>query len=838
VGQAIPQFLTAVDLTTLGAPAPLQLPTMSLEIAFSNGPLDTTPVWTEIAPDLLGHTIQVGRQHQLDRVNPSTLKGSLDNRAGNYSPWDTTSPYYNLLTSTDSNFETAAGSASAGSWAATAGTLTPSTITHLYGGSAAELTASGTQETIVNGKYACTGGAQYSAGAYLIDGGTPEAFEVGLNFYTSGGSLIGSTIFGSPITDNNATWTQGTVTATAPSNATQMAVVVSSVATTSHIHFVDCVMLCLNPSNPTPASVGWTLGQTLPLVPGKPVRVREMWAATLHPRFYGFIDAVTPVPTDPLNQTATLDASDVLKLLNLKLLQNSTLYPTQVNSLSPLAYWRLNDPVGSLYATDSSGNGRNAAYAGPPTFLQPGAQFYDPNCAVTLTNGGTTPFGGSWVQAPVMPGQGGAGGFSFECWFKTTAIEQQIFTWGANAGTFPTAVWLGVDANGHLGLFDGNAQVAPWAGVTEEIASVAPVNDGNWHHAVVTMSAPTTSSTWTVYLDGASIGGWAGEYWSETFAAPLYVGGLFSLVSGIGGPVGTFDGAIDEVAVYGSVFTGANVTANYTVGSYFQNVEYTGQRIAKALIVAGFGSFPQNLATGSVLCQPETSSMTQTLCGDYCLGANDTENGLFYQDASGTVQFKDRHYPQTNPTTTTSQATLGDNTGTQFHYDVTGLTIPQDDLDLWPDVQTQRNNGVLQEVLNAASAKLYGYRTLQRTGLLMDSDNDALYLGQWLSYLYNSPLIRASAVLLSSLANGGANLPIMLGANLWDCFTLQRQGQGESQLHELNVLEGFTEVFDAAAGTLKTTWQLSPFEVSAAANLALIISSSTNGILDTNVIGG
>lgn len=810
--------------------------TVSLQVAFGHGPLDPNPVFTEIGSKILQFNTTMGRQHQLDRVEPSTLTAMLDGRNGEFAPWTTLSPYYNLLSNADA---TVAG----GTWAATAGTFALQSTRVLAGTSAGRLTSTGGTASAATAAgtsgYAVTPSSQYSVGAFFRAETTPQNVSVGVNWYTSSGTQIGVTVFGTAIADTTTGWTQATLTTTSPANAAFAAVVVSAASSGTLAHDFDCVQLSFNK---LALPIGWAPGQTSPMVPGKPVKGVATWSGVPYPFFYGFTDAWTPMPKDQVNQDYQLSATDVIKQLNLKYLSNPTLYPNTVLALSPLAYWRFSETSG-VNAADSSGNGRTATYWGGPNLAQNSAQMYDPSTSVSLQNGGTTGYGGSWIVAPNLPNQGGpsSGPFSFEAWFKTTSTSQQLLTMAANAGTHPTAVWFGVDGNGRGTLFDGIANLPPGTldglGWGAEVVTGPPVNDGLWHHVVVTMSqASGGTSLWGLYIDGVLQGSWSGETWNSTISLPLYVGGLFGRANSTEpNPIGTFDGSVDEVAVYGSVLTGAQVLNNFTVGSYFQNIELTGKRIAKALIVAGYGSYPQNLAAGTVLCQGETNPVTQSLCGDYVLIANDTENGLLYQDPTGTLQFKDRHYPQLNGTSTNSQATFGDNSAVAFNYDVTGLNIPQDDLDLWPSVKAQRNNGVIQEVVNVAAVAASGDRTLQRSGLIFETDADALILAQWLNYLYAFPLPRVAAVLLSSITGNGANLPQMLGRALWDAVTIQRQGPGESQLNAMMAVEAVQHAFDASDPSWKTTFQLSPFEVSAKANAVLIWGTGKWG---TNVWGG
>ena len=78
------------------------IPNLKVEVAFVNNPFDTSLTWTDISQYVLGCSTTMGRQHELQQVNPSTATISLfnsptshgDTTGGRFSPWNTNSPYY------------------------------------------------------------------------------------------------------------------------------------------------------------------------------------------------------------------------------------------------------------------------------------------------------------------------------------------------------------------------------------------------------------------------------------------------------------------------------------------------------------------------------------------------------------------------------------------------------------------------------------------------------------------------------------------------------------------------------------------------------------------------
>src|SRR6185437_1641889 len=69
-----------------GASVLPSLPTLSVQVGFTNNWADETIVWTDITAFVRAFRTTMGRQHQLDRVEASTAQITLDNRGGQFSP--------------------------------------------------------------------------------------------------------------------------------------------------------------------------------------------------------------------------------------------------------------------------------------------------------------------------------------------------------------------------------------------------------------------------------------------------------------------------------------------------------------------------------------------------------------------------------------------------------------------------------------------------------------------------------------------------------------------------------------------------------------------------------
>ncbi|HEX9803049.1 MAG TPA: LamG domain-containing protein [Gammaproteobacteria bacterium] len=108
--------------------------------------------------------------------------------------------------------------------------------------------------------------------------------------------------------------------------------------------------------------------------------------------------------------------------------------------------------------------------------------------------------------------------------------------------------WGWLDASGHIGISVGNDNSSK---------STTPVNDGTWHHVVLTRDA--TNGAYKIYIDGSLNK-------SGTSASGI-IGTPFSSIGRIedtGGSPEYLQGELDEVLIFDSVLSDAEVVAGYT----------------------------------------------------------------------------------------------------------------------------------------------------------------------------------------------------------------------------------------------------------------------------------
>jgi hypothetical protein len=212
---------------------------------------------------------------------------------------------------------------------------------------------------------------------------------------------------------------------------------------------------------------------------------------------------------------------------------------------SPLSYLRFNEESGSI-ANDSSGNTQIANWSGANHQKgATGALTYDNDKGV-LTAGDTLQFPGLPLNSTQL---------SVEAWFKTTGggvIFGSDNQTGSSAPTqYVPIVYIGTD---------GKLRGEFWMGSVQPITSPQAVNDGNWHHVV--LAGKTNSQS--LYLDGNLINSLTG-----TIVDLSAIRNLIGVAYTVNWPSAasdwySYNGYLDEVAVYPTALTASQVFSHYT----------------------------------------------------------------------------------------------------------------------------------------------------------------------------------------------------------------------------------------------------------------------------------
>ena len=249
-------------------------------------------------------------------------------------------------------------------------------------------------------------------------------------------------------------------------------------------------------------------------------------------------------------------------------------YTTEAVALGPDIYYKLDNASGAN-VTDSSGNAFTGTYNGTGTnftYGVPGALVdQSPNLAVTQKNNNACIFTPATASEPAS----GPTTYSEIVWFKVAAG----YALGGKLVGFENqrTTTVSTQYDRHI-YMDGNGKLVfgVWitsTGVPKSITTTPSYNDGGWHMAVSTMGA----AGMRLYVDGVLQASDANTV-SETFNATGYWRFGCGNLSGWGaaanwsGPNApsasqnyALQGSLDEVAVYPSQLSAANVAFLYFI---------------------------------------------------------------------------------------------------------------------------------------------------------------------------------------------------------------------------------------------------------------------------------
>ncbi|MFD3437671.1 polymorphic toxin-type HINT domain-containing protein [Streptomyces sp. NPDC058685] len=236
-------------------------------------------------------------------------------------------------------------------------------------------------------------------------------------------------------------------------------------------------------------------------------------------------------------------------------------YGTTVLDSRPQSYWRLGEAEGA--AANSTIEANLGKDRGTYTNVSLGAAG-----AITGDPGTAAGFNGSTSRVDLPTGTlKKSRDAAVEVWFKTfpggvggPLVGYQNKAWGTTPTTGVPMLYVGTD-----GLLRGQfstGTVAPITDITKY------VNDGKWHHAVLSASG----STQTLYLDGKLSGTTTGKQLVQGDLTYNQIGAANATTPaswpGWGATVGkSFAGTIDDVAVYHHPLGTAAVAGHYREGN-------------------------------------------------------------------------------------------------------------------------------------------------------------------------------------------------------------------------------------------------------------------------------
>jgi RHS repeat-associated protein len=308
--------------------------------------------------------------------------------------------------------------------------------------------------------------------------------------------------------------------------------------------------------------------------------------------------------------TATNSAGSATASSTSAAVASSSSYVGEVQAVGPVAFWQLDD--GSLgTAFDSSGNGNNGTYSSGVTDGMLDRPGFGAGGSLGLTGDSS-----AYVQMPVslLPEASSASEFTVQVWFKTSSASGVIVGTESVLGGDSSSDWgpvLYVDSSGYL---EGKAWLG---GSVSTLTSLAPVDDGNWHEAVLTV---TTGGSETLTVDGVQQA--TGTLGSGDLDAPYATIGAGYDYLWPGGQDGWtgFDGQIADVALYDSALSSSTIADQYNAAGITPSVtsapSVSGTPVAGQTLIVSAGSWTGSGSLSYAYQWQDCSSPAETSCSN------------------------------------------------------------------------------------------------------------------------------------------------------------------------------------------------------------------------------
>ena len=523
--------------------------------------------------------------------------------------------------------------------------------------------------------------------------------------------------------------------------------------------------------------------------------------------FSGFVDT-WPQSYAQFMGMSEMTATDGFKILSR--VDISGAYEDVVRGDSPVGWWRLDDDTPSTdLCTDSSGNGRDGRYRGSPPSVDP---------LIAGSSGAAVDFDGSNDRVELDLAAGlTAGPLSIECWVALTGgLRYPLYVQHASASS-TIAVELEVSNGKFYGAFMDST------GAVTGAQSPASYNDGLPHHVVATVD---TDRKARLYVDGALVATDAGASTNLT-AWPFGKVMLASFAPPSLAPLfARLDGTLDEVAIYNTALTAADVAAHYEAGATTWAGDTTGERVARVLDLAGWPAADRDLDTGRSIMGPYLEAESNAL--SIVQRAEATEGGALWQAPDGAITFRDRHAAIQDWNATVAQAAFTDDGAATNPQHYTVLDLSYDDTLIineavvtWEDgTETSRD----QDSVDAYT------RSAHRVETGLTTAPEARDRGDWLLERYKNPAVRPERVVLRP--SGDQRLwRHCLARKIGDRVTVRRKPQNTGTAIEFDAtIESINHRIADGKNTWETEFGLSPTAVDLG---WLILDHPTDGLLDT-----
>lgn len=253
----------------------------------------------------------------------------------------------------------------------------------------------------------------------------------------------------------------------------------------------------------------------------------------------------------------------------------------------------------------------------------------------------------------------------------------------------------------------------------------------------------------------------------------------------------------------------------------------SGSRVAALLEFADFPESMWALQTGDTTMQADPGGNRSVLAAIQTV--EQSEFGAFFMSRDGKARFLDR----------TTVSKLSDSPPRKYSddtilpldtYPYANVDFAFDDQLVLNDVSITRLGGIPQIVTNQESIDTYFYKSGQRTDLLMQTDQNALDQASMLVASRKDATLRIDSMLLNLNSDiDETNTLINLSLDIYTLINITKSMPGGSSVTRELFVQG------VAHDISPTQWNIRVYTAEPIIQ-AFILDSTTQGILDTNVL--
>jgi hypothetical protein len=222
-----------------------------------------------------------------------------------------------------------------------------------------------------------------------------------------------------------------------------------------------------------------------------------------------------------------------------------------------VSYWKLDESSGNI--ADATGGGWTGTNVNTVTFssgkINNGANFASASSQQFTVSSSFTDLNSNTA-------------FSFSYWMKRTDTSNQFI--GTRCNGSAHAQWNIYVNNGGAGTPNVAFEISPINNSSNQLACAATfanLQDGNWHHVVITYDGSRSTSGVTIYIDGSSR---TVTSITNTLSTNAPTGSSMAIGSRTSTFGSYYDGSLDEFGIWSRALTSGEVTSLYNSGAGVQ----------------------------------------------------------------------------------------------------------------------------------------------------------------------------------------------------------------------------------------------------------------------------